>query len=70
MKGTSMATIVRALWAHGHALADSYTDMSFTPPELATITARTLIVYGDRDPLYPVQLAFEMHGSIPMPACG
>ena len=56
---------IRALWAHGHALADSYTDMSFTPPELGTITARTLIVYGDRDPLYPVQLAFEMHGSIP-----
>ena len=56
---------IRALWAHAHALADSYTDMSFTPPALATITARTLIVYGDRDPLYPVELAFAMHRSIP-----
>ena len=28
-------------------------DVNFTPPYLATITADTLIVFGDRDPLYP-----------------
>ena len=39
--------------------------MAFTPPLLATITARTLIVHGDRDPLYPVELALEMYRSIP-----
>ncbi len=27
--------------------------MNFTPDQLATITARTLIVSGDRDPFYP-----------------
>jgi pimeloyl-ACP methyl ester carboxylesterase len=39
--------------------------MAFTPPLLATIAARTLIVHGDRDPLYPVELALEMYRSIP-----
>jgi len=47
------------------ALARSYDDVCFTAPKLATITARTLIVFGDRDPLYPVSLAFELHRSIP-----
>lgn len=39
--------------------------MSFTPPKLATIEARTLIVHGDRDPLYPVELAVGMYRAIP-----
>jgi len=42
--------------------------MAFTPPLLGTITARTLIVHGDRDPLYPVELALEMYRSIPSSA--
>ena len=39
--------------------------MSFTPPHLSTIQARTLIVQGDRDPLYPVDLSVEMAKAIP-----
>ena len=39
--------------------------MNFTPGELAQITASTLIVYGDRDPLYPVEIALEMYRAIP-----
>ena len=39
--------------------------MSFTPPHLATIAARTLIVYGDRDMLYPVEMGVEMYRAIP-----
>ena len=50
------------------ALKDHHDDMSFTPPLLATITARTLIVHGDRDPLYPVELALEMYRAIPASA--
>jgi len=46
------------------ALKDSYDDMNFTPPYLSTITARTLIIYGDRDPLYPVKIALEMYTAI------
>ena len=56
---------IRALWRIAHELKDSYEDMSFTPPHLSTITARTLIVHGDRDPLYPVSLALEMYQAIP-----
>ena len=56
---------IRALWGLGNALKDSYTDMNFTPPYLSTITARTLIVHGDRDPFYPVRLATEMYEAIP-----
>ena len=56
---------IRALWRQMNALKDSYDDMNFTPPYLSTITARTLIVHGDRDPLYPVNLAMEMYTAIP-----
>jgi pimeloyl-ACP methyl ester carboxylesterase len=42
--------------------------MAFTPPDLAAITARTLIVHGDRDPLYPVELAIELFRGIPRSA--
>jgi pimeloyl-ACP methyl ester carboxylesterase len=56
---------IRALWRLPEGLKDSYTDMNFTPPYLSAITARTLIVHGDRDPLYPVNLALEMYAAIP-----
>src|SRR5260370_27617918 len=56
---------IRAIWTHGQALKDSYDDMNFTAPYLSTITARTLIVYGDRDPLYPVDIAIELYTAIP-----
>jgi pimeloyl-ACP methyl ester carboxylesterase len=56
---------IRALWAIGAGFAASYDDLSFTPPHLATITARTLIVNGDRDPLYPVELSLQLYRSIP-----
>ena len=39
--------------------------MDFTPPKLATITAKTLIVHGDRDPLYPIDMPVMLYESIP-----
>jgi pimeloyl-ACP methyl ester carboxylesterase len=39
--------------------------MNFTPPLLGTIQARTLIVHGDRDPLYPIEIGLEMYRAIP-----
>jgi pimeloyl-ACP methyl ester carboxylesterase len=59
---------IHALYAQLRALEDSYDDMNFTPPYLSTISARTLIVHGDRDPLYPVNLAVEMYTAIPRAA--
>jgi pimeloyl-ACP methyl ester carboxylesterase len=55
---------IRALWRRANALKDSYDDLNFTPPLLGTITARTLIVTGDRDPFYPVRIFVEMHEAI------
>jgi pimeloyl-ACP methyl ester carboxylesterase len=59
---------IRMLYEQMRGLKDSHNDMAFTPPLLATITARTLIVHGDRDPLYPVELAIDMYRSIPSSA--
>src|SRR4051812_11980735 len=43
---------IAALYEMTRSFADSYDDMAFTATELAGISARTLIVHGDRDPLY------------------
>ena len=51
---------IRALWRHVREFADDRDDMNFTAATLSRITARTLIVHGDRDPLYPVELAVEL----------
>ena len=59
---------IRALWEMTRGFATSYDDMAFTPPLLATICARTLVVHGDRDPLYPVELAVELYRNIPTAA--
>ena len=56
---------LRDLFAMTRAFAETVDDVNFTPPYLATITADTLIVFGDRDPLYPVSLAFELKSTIP-----
>ena len=56
---------IRALWKMTNAFKDSYDDMNFTPSLLSTIKARTLIVHGDRDPLYPIAMAVELYSSIP-----
>jgi pimeloyl-ACP methyl ester carboxylesterase len=59
---------IRALWEMTRSFATSYDDMAFTPPLLGTIRARTLIVHGDRDPLYPVELALDLYRAIPSAA--
>jgi pimeloyl-ACP methyl ester carboxylesterase len=57
-----------ALWDWMRGMKDSYDDMNFTPAALSKITASTLIVYGDRDFLYPVEMAVEMYRAIPRSA--
>jgi len=52
------------LFSQVNAFADG-DDPNFSRVELATITAETLIVFGDRDPLYPVSIAVELRESIP-----
>ena len=56
---------IQALLDSTKSFADSYDDLTFTPPYLSTIQARTLIVQGDRDPFYPVEISVEMMRAIP-----
>jgi pimeloyl-ACP methyl ester carboxylesterase len=59
---------ITQLWNWTRALQDSYDDMNFTPPTLSKVMTPTLIVYGDRDPLYPVEMAIAMYLAIPRSA--
>src|SRR5262245_16387507 len=56
---------IRMLFEQTRGLAANFDDVNFTPPLLSTIIAETLIVFGDRDFLYPVSIAFELHAAIP-----
>jgi pimeloyl-ACP methyl ester carboxylesterase len=59
---------IRALWRHARGFAEDRNDMNFDAASLSRITARTLVVHGDRDPLYPVELAVELYRAIPAAA--
>jgi len=56
---------IRLLYDMTRAFATSYDDHALTPPQLGTISARTLIVHGDRDPYYPIEMAIELFRAIP-----
>jgi pimeloyl-ACP methyl ester carboxylesterase len=56
---------IRALYRHGYGFKDSYDDMNLTPQSLGSITARSLIVHGDRDPFYPLEVPLEQYRYIP-----
>ena len=55
---------IAALVEQTRGFADS-TDPDFAPEQLGRITADTLIVFGDRDPLYPVSMACDLRRTIP-----
>lgn len=48
-----------------NALHENYDDMNFTAQSLSTITARTLVVHGDRDNFFPVEIPVSIYRSIP-----
>ena len=56
------------LWNWIRSLQDSYDDMNFTPPVLSKLVAPTLVIYGDRDPLYPVEMAVQLYRAMPRSA--
>lgn len=55
---------VRQLVSQFRGFKDSYDDMTFTPPHLATIRARTLVVHGDRDEFFPVEIPVELYRAL------
>lgn len=59
---------ILALYDMTRSFATSVDDMAFTAQILGAITARTLIVHGDHDQLYPVELAVELFRGIPRSA--
>jgi pimeloyl-ACP methyl ester carboxylesterase len=56
---------IRALFDWVASLAESYNDMTFTPSYLATISARTLVVHGDRDYCFPALMAWDIYEAVP-----
>ena len=39
--------------------------MNFTSPYLSTIECQTLIIHGDKDPFFPIDIAVNSYQSIP-----
>jgi pimeloyl-ACP methyl ester carboxylesterase len=56
---------IRQLITQFNALHENYDDMNFTAQSFSTITARTLVVHGDRDNFFPVEIAVSIYQSIP-----
>jgi pimeloyl-ACP methyl ester carboxylesterase len=56
---------IRQLIAQFNALHDNYDDMNFSAQSLSAITARTLVVHGDRDRFFPVEIPVNIYRSIP-----
>jgi pimeloyl-ACP methyl ester carboxylesterase len=55
----------RALIDELRCMTDNYDDFDTSPEHLSTITARTLMAYGDRDRIDPVEEAVEAYRAIP-----
>ncbi|MFZ6723295.1 alpha/beta fold hydrolase [Undibacterium sp. Ji49W] len=56
---------IRQLITQFNAFHQDYDDMNFTAQSLSGITARTLIVHGDRDAFFPVEIPVNIYRSIP-----
>ncbi|HEX2660844.1 MAG TPA: alpha/beta hydrolase [Polyangia bacterium] len=56
---------IRQLIAHFNALSENHDDMNFSTHDLAAITTRTLVVHGDRDRFFPVEIAVDLYRSLP-----
>ena len=56
---------IRALWTYFRDQKDNYEDMNFTAPYLSTISARTLLIHGDRDRFFPVDIPVAEYDAIP-----
>lgn len=57
---------IRKLISQFNAFHENDEDMNFTEQNLATITARTLIIHGDRDNFFPVEIAKNLAHWIPL----
>lgn len=56
---------IRQLIAQFNTLGDNYDDMNITEHSLSTITAHTLVVHGECDHFFPVEIPESIYRSIP-----
>lgn len=49
-----------------NAMQHNHDDIRLSPAELSGIRARTLIVHGDRDAFFPVEIPVQMYNAIPV----
>lgn len=59
---------IRQLLEQFKAFHDNHDDMNFSASDLSTILARTLVVHGDRDRFFPVEIAVELYRALPRAA--
>jgi pimeloyl-ACP methyl ester carboxylesterase len=56
---------VKQLTGYFNELGNNFDDMNFSKESLAAISARSLIVHGDRDSFFPVEIPVFLYRSIP-----
>lgn len=56
---------IKALLTQFRKLPTMYEDVSFTPPYLSTIKTPTLIIHGDRDSFFPVNIPANSYEAMP-----
>ena len=56
---------VRSLFDIVHVILDDHEDMRFASERISQIRARTLLVWGNRDPWYPIEVAVELYQASP-----
>jgi len=56
---------IQSLFKQFRSFGEDYEEMNFTPPILGQVKADTLIIHGDRNVFFPVELALEMYRAIP-----
>jgi len=56
---------IKQLFAQFNSMADDYTDMNFTSPYLSTILSKTLIIHGDSDVFFPIDIPITSYKTIP-----
>lgn len=56
---------IKTLLHQFNGMANSYDDMNFTAPYLSQIKCPTLIIHGENDEFFPLEIPIEMSNAIP-----
>jgi pimeloyl-ACP methyl ester carboxylesterase len=56
---------IRQLMIQFNNMAEDYDDMNFTAPYLSTIKSKTLIIHGDSDVFFPIDIPIISYKAIP-----